>query len=167
MIKWNTAAVNKTWTIIGHLPWRLSRVCSLFVTRGHDILHSDWGEKILHRSPSRWAWSIQIFISKRTNALTNYYPNILYIRLALLKTYLQQKWVWQYAQNLEQGHCYISEKLKNREAAWYSSRDAKECVLSVSEATTTSRPLLFGCLPFVIPPGPSHTLLLRASLHIS
>jgi len=71
MIKWNTAAVNKTGTIISRLPWRLSRVRSLFVTRGHDILHSDWGEKILHRSPSRQAWSIQIFISKRTNALTN------------------------------------------------------------------------------------------------
>ena len=40
---------------MGHLPRRLSGVCSFFslATRGHDILHSDWGEKILHRSVHR------------------------------------------------------------------------------------------------------------------
>ncbi len=40
-------AVKKTGTIIGHLPRKLSRVCSLFATRGDDRLHSDWNEKIL------------------------------------------------------------------------------------------------------------------------
>ena len=83
-----------------------------------------------------------------------------------LKTYLQQKWAWQYAQNLEQGHCYLLEKVTSREAVWYSTNDAKEYVLTASETTTMSRPLLFGCLPFVIPPGSFCTLLLRASLRI-
>ena len=60
----------------------------------------------------------------------------------------------------------LLEKVTSREAVWYSTNDAKEYVLTASETTTMSRPLLFGCLPFVIPPGSSCTLLLRASLRI-
>ena len=45
--------VKKTGTIMGHLPRRLLGVFVLLATRGHDILYSDWGEKILHRSVHR------------------------------------------------------------------------------------------------------------------
>ena len=42
-------AVKKTGTVIGHLPRKVSRVCSLFLRRGGRK------EKILGRSASRWA----------------------------------------------------------------------------------------------------------------
>ena len=43
---------NNHWSFTAEI---VKGVFILFATRGHDILHSDWGEKILRRSPSRRA----------------------------------------------------------------------------------------------------------------
>ena len=44
-------AVKKPGTIMGHYTMNVVKVVFvLHATRGHDILYSDWVEKILHRS---------------------------------------------------------------------------------------------------------------------
>ena len=77
----------KEGTIIGHLPWKVLRMCWLFLRRGGTIeCNSNWAQETFSWPGTRWTWSFLLstawkFWNFRTKInLTNYFLQQIFLQ---------------------------------------------------------------------------------------